>query len=218
MSAFSERRNQDLEKLRDLASQSNGRVVVAGASGNPINEIRLILRFRTAPNQQYPEKVQVETNVTIQLSSRYPFEVPVVSITTPIFHPNVFSSGRVCLGVKWIPTQGLDLLVEKLIQIIVYDTTILNAKSPANGDALSWYQKIVRQHPNAFPTDRFAKKTEVRSPGIKWNNTSSQAVSKPQDTTVIIECPACKRKLRLPKGKSGVVTCPQCKTDIGVET
>src|ERR1700756_2375841 len=32
-------------------------------------------------------------------------------IKTPIFHPNVFPSGQICLGGRWLPTESLDLLV-----------------------------------------------------------------------------------------------------------
>jgi hypothetical protein len=30
------------------------------------------------------------------------------AIRTPILHPNVYSSGQICLGVTWMPTLGLD--------------------------------------------------------------------------------------------------------------
>jgi ubiquitin-protein ligase len=218
MSAFSERRNQDVIKLRELASRSNGRIELIKLLGQPTSEIQLKLNFKTAPNQDYPAKRQDYTAVSIQLSSRYPFEAPTATITTPIFHPNVFSSGRVCLGAKWIPTQGLDLLVEKLVQIVTYDVTILNADSPANSTALSWYRKAVQQFPKDFPTDSSKKTVAQDNSKIKWNDTAQHVSPTVQEARAIIACPSCGSKLRLPLRKKGTVKCPSCKKDFEAVT
>jgi len=218
MSAFSERRNQDVIKLRELASKSNGRIEIIKLLGQPTNEIHLKLNFKTVPDQGYPASRQDYTAVSIQLSSRYPFEAPAATITTPIFHPNVFSSGRVCLGTKWIPTQGLDLLVEKLVQIVTYDVNILNADSPANSNALSWYRKAVREFPKYFPTDSSKISVAQENSKIKWNDTPPKIAPTSQEERVIVSCPHCASKLRLLIGKKGIVKCPNCNNDFEAVT
>jgi ubiquitin-protein ligase len=218
MSAFSERRDQDVLKLRDLARRSNGRISIGTVTGNPISEVKVVLRYKTAPSTNYPNAVQDESHVTIKLSGRYPFEAPSAFISTPVFHPNVFTSGQVCLGNQWFPTQGLDLLVEKLIQIITFDPIILNAASPANSSALSWYTKAVRENPGAFPTERCGLSRNEQISNVKWKEKSDSPPLPGSLEKVVISCPKCSVGLRLAAGKKGTVTCPKCSSEFEVQT
>jgi ubiquitin-protein ligase len=203
-SAFSERRSQDLQKLKLLAERSHPRLKLIRVSGDPPNEFDVEFRVRTAPSREYPRVVQEVTKVTISLPSRYPFDEPKVTIKTPILHPNVYASGLICLGTKWIPTNGLDLLVKRIGQIITFDPTILNDRSPANRDALAWYQGAKRQHSNAFPTDTWIVAPSEPEIKISWNNLPIN----PQKR--VIPCPGCGTKLSLPAGKRGQAKCPRC--------
>jgi ubiquitin-protein ligase len=199
-----ERVKQDLRKIDELSKSIDGRVKVKSISGNPVNRIILEIDYPTAPSNDFPNKIQQKTEVKIELLSRYPFQEPSATITTPVYHPNVYSSGKICLGTKWLPTQGLDLLVRRIIQIITFDATILNERSPANGEALSWYRTAVRKHPNAFPTDKLILK-EQQKKKMSWNNMESKEGQK-----ALVACPECKISLRIPAGKKLNVTCPNC--------
>jgi len=152
------RRVQDLRCVQELAARSGGRIVVTGADGNPIQRIGLAIRAITAPSAAYPQARTDRIGVEIMLPARFPFEPPAARITTPILHPNVWPNGTICLGSKWIPTQGLDLLVRRIVSIVTFDPLVLNAASPANGAALNWYLTAVRRFPSAFPTDRLAER------------------------------------------------------------
>jgi ubiquitin-protein ligase len=218
MSAFGERRNQDLVKLQELAKRSKGKITIGAVTGNPISEIKVTLRYKTAPNNSYPKVIQDESHVTIKLSARYPFQAPSAFISTPIFHPNVFSTGQVCLGNQWLPTQGLDLLVEKLIQIITFDPTILNAASPANGSALSWYNSAISIHSGAFPTDRLGLSQNEKAAQIKWKEKSGNPQPPNPAEKVIISCPKCKAGLRVASGRRGTLACPKCSTEFEAQT
>lgn len=213
MTAFAERRAQDIEKLRQLSQASNGRILVTGTSGNPVSKITLELRFRTAGSNRFPSEAQNVTKVAIDLPAKYPFAEPSANILTPIYHPNVYSSGRICFGLKWLPSEGLDLLVQRIVQIITFDPLTLNENSPANGAALSWYRDARRNHPSAFPTDRAGDGITDDKPKMSWTDVS-QAV--PERKT--ITCPSCSAKLALPAGKRGRVICPKCKSGFEVST
>ncbi|SIT45330.1 hypothetical protein BN2475_540056 [Paraburkholderia ribeironis] len=203
MGAIEERIAQDLQKLSSLSAQTGGRVRVVGTAGNPTRRIDVELHYRTAPSRDYPRKVQEVTAVRIELMSRYPFVEPSAVITTPVFHPNVFPSGKICLGTKWLPSQGLDLLIRRVIQILTFDPTVLNERSPANGAAVDWYRSAVRANPRAFPTDR------VQTP----------PASNPSGTTgVIVACPSCTARMRVPAGKTGEARCPKCDNRFSVST
>lgn len=172
-------------------------------SGTPANEIDVELRFKTAPSQDYPRKVQEITRAAISLPARYPFVEPSVSIKTPILHPNVYASGRICLGVKWITSFGLDLLVRRIIQIITFDPSVVNDASPANGPAASWYRNALIKHPSSFPSDSFELTAAPPPKTMKWASVDAP-------TKVLVPCPSCKTKLSLPPGKRGRVRCPEC--------
>jgi ubiquitin-protein ligase len=205
MSAFEERRIQDVQKLTQLAEQSRARIRLIRVAGNPPNEIDIELHLKTAPSRQYPKVVQDVTWLTISLPARYPLQEPAVTIKTPILHPNVYTSGRICLGMKWMPTFGLDLLVKRIGQIIIFDPTILNEQSPANRDALDWYREAQRRHADAFPTDTWTTISTSEPPRtMTWSNIPSEPAKK------VVPCPGCNTKLSLPAGRKGQVKCPRC--------
>ena len=200
-------------KLEALSQSTGNRVKVRSTRGNPASTIELELDYNTAPDSNYPNKVQRPTRVKIDLSSRYPFHEPKARITTPIYHPNVYPSGEICLGTKWLPTQGLDLLVKRIIQIITFEPMILNAAHPANGQALNWYSSAVKKHPGAFPTDKLEVKSEQQKPKMAWKNMSDDS-----EERVIVTCPTCTAKLRVPPNREGNIACPKCKNKFAIKT
>lgn len=213
MSAFDERRQQDVQKLRDLERLSRGRIKVTRVAGSPPSEIEAELHLNTAPSEEYPRRTQATTHVNISLPARYPFVEPTVNIQTPIFHPNVYSSGRICLGLKWLPSFGLDLLVRRVAQIITFDPAVLNVQSPANGGAATWYRQSLRTHPHAFPTDSLDLSAPTQAKSMSWTDAASSSPPK-----VIVGCPHCATKLSLPPGRSGSVKCPKCSHSFPVST
>lgn len=206
MSAISERREQDVRKLNELAARTGNKVRVVSVSGSPPAEISLALAYRAVPSERYPADTHSDTRVTISLSNRYPFQEPKAEIKTRILHPNVYSNGIICLGVKWIPTEGLDLLVKRIVQLVTYDPAILNEQSPANRSALEWYRRTKSTHPTAFPTETVQWDVVAATKSMKWSNLDGAA-----STKTVVECPSCRSKLSVPAGKSGRVRCPTCK-------
>ena len=162
------RRNQDLEKLKSLCAQSHGKLIILKTSGNPVSKIEIESKYKTAVDSSYPKKTNTSTKITIELLSKYPFSggEPIVYLKPIIFHPHVYSSGRICLGKKWMPTETLDLFVKRVLSIITYDPSVIDFKSPANGEALNWYNK----NPNLFPTDKLNFSPAPQKPTMSWNN------------------------------------------------
>lgn len=208
MSAFATRVQEDLRKIDLLSRETGGRVKVISKTGNPVREIIIELVYPTAGSSNFPNAVQHSTTVKIDLLSRYPFQEPSAKIVTPIHHPNVYASGQICFGTKWLPTQSLDLLIKRIIKIITFDDSILNEASPANGAALNWYRRAVAQYPNSFPTTKLIQEQPAKKT-MSWNNV---------ETKVVVKCANCGVSLRLTAGSRGNVTCPSCKTGFYVET
>jgi ubiquitin-protein ligase len=204
MSGLSVRVAVDTERLRGLMLASGGRISLLSVPNGSMQRFLLDLRFTTAGSSVYPNAKQPVIRLAIDLPARYPFQPPVATITTPIFHPNVFASGLVCQGAKWLPSEGMDLFVRRIAKLVTFDPLLVNAQSAANGEAMRWYVRAVRETPHAFPSDRVEiVLAEEERPKVQWQ-------AAPVAERVVKPCPACGTKLRLPAGKTGTVNCPGC--------
>ncbi len=162
------RKETDLKKLRELQSRIPKYLEILEVSGNPPKLIRLRIRIATAKNSNYPSEQQEISEVKIELPENYPFQVPVVNFLTPIWNPNVYSSGRWCFG-DWKITENLELFVTRLMKVIALDPSIVNPASPANYDAGKWYVQIKNRQSNIFPTVSISNLVaEVEKPKITW--------------------------------------------------
>jgi hypothetical protein len=197
VSAHTLRRQADLARLRELAQRSAGRLELLDAAGQAI---RVALRCRTAGSSDYPQASQDGVTLRIDLPARYPFERPVLTVESRIFHPNVFASGVVCQGEKWLPGEGLDLLVIRVARLVTFEPGHVNPASAANRNAAAWYLQQRSKSPDAFPTDRLAFAGAV------------------PPARVVRSCPACGKQLRLPAGRQGTVACPACRREFDVQT
>lgn len=182
------RLRSDTERLQALAARSGGRIVLLATPQDPARTVVLDLHYATAGSRCYPVERRSQTRLRISLPARYPFQPPLASVATPVWHPNVFESGTVCIGSKWLPSEGLDQFVERLLRLLTFDPLLVNAVAPANRAAAAWYEQSRRLHPGAFPTDQVDLRPE----------------------RVLRECPSCHRSLRLPRERRGRVRCPAC--------
>lgn len=199
MDALSLRLERDRERIQSLPERSGGlvRVLSLPQPRNPTLELEL--GYRTAESAAYPRHARSQTRVQIDFSSRYPFVAPIARISTPILHPNVWESGVICLGSKWTASEGIDLFVHRIARLITFDPLLVNEQSVANRNALPWYQRSRRQHPDAFPSDQ-----------VHWRE--------PAVSTTVLACTACGARLRLPTGRRGLVNCPRCQHDFEART
>jgi len=180
----------DAELLAALAAAAPDRVAFDVLPSEARPEFVVTFTCITAGSARYPAQRESRVLVHVALPERYPFQAPVATVRTPIFHPNVFPSGVICLGTRWVAAEGLDLFVQRLLRLLTFDPLLVNTVSPAHGEAASWYARVRREQPAAFPTDGLAADELVERR--------------------LRACPACGRNLRLPRGRSGTVRCPSC--------
>jgi ubiquitin-protein ligase len=202
------RRTQDQQLLINLLQHSKGELTTRGKLDTQSDRVTLDLVLPTAASALYPNQIQAKCGIEIQLPLRYPFAAPTAKMLSPLWHPNVFANGNICLGSQWQPTEGLDLFVTRIVKLLIYDPLLVNLRSMAHADAGRWYAQALKQHPTAFPTIQTPASHWLRDPrGI---NQSATRVEK--------SCPACRAILRLPIGRSGIVQCPKCRVDFDVTT
>lgn len=210
MDAFALRLGVDRERLRALARDSQGRIVVISEPTAADARCELELRYVTAASPAYPHVRRDASRVSIMFGERYPFLPPSASFLTPIHHPNVYPSGLVCLGTRWLASEGMDLFVQRLVRLMTFDPLLVNVHSAANAVALHWYLQTRAQHPEAFPTERVAFDMRVAGGQVHWHEEESERV--------VIDCPSCRGKLRLPAGRRGIVRCPRCGAEFQATT
>ena len=99
--------------------------------------------------------------LTLSFTSEYPSVAPVAKFTPPIFHPNVYASGQVCLSIlskSWAP----NITIKQIMQGIQDLLDEPNWADPANGPAVAlWdrgqgkaeYEERVRAEAKKFPAD-----------------------------------------------------------------
>jgi ubiquitin-protein ligase len=90
--------------------------------------------------------IREEHEVSIYLHAEYPLKQPQLKWKTPIFHPNIHSTGAVCIGAWW-PAKTLDELLLTLGEMVQYKN--LGPKDPMNSRAAAWALRNKR----LFPVD-----------------------------------------------------------------
>ena len=205
----------DHERLRALAVASAGMIELLEGPTAAAPQARIELRYALARSDRYPADVTRQTRLGISLPDRYPFQPPTAAVLTPVWHPNVFASGTICLGTKWLASEGLDLFVQRIARLLTFDSLLVNTASAANRAAADWYERTRRQRPDAFPSDR--PQFDAATPGaarsrVGWRDAATS------DGRVAHPCPSCRRTLRLPAGRRGRVRCPGCGTSFEAST
>lgn len=168
--ASATRRRADVEKLRALADRIPGILAINSVTGNPATKIRLRLWVPTARDENFPRNVQRQTDAEIILPECYPLPPgPAVNFLTPVWHPNIYPSGRWCTG-TWQITENLELFVIRMMKVLAFDRTIVNADSAANYQAAVWYRNLTKTNPRIFPTmDLGVAIAPPSKPALVWN-------------------------------------------------
>ena len=223
MTSGSVRRQVDVARVRALAAASGGRVGIVSLPVDGRPRFVVDLGFATVGSTAYPQVRQPSSRVTIDLAPRHPFQPPAATVLTPIFHPHVFPSGVVCIGAKWLPSEGMDLFVLRLVRLLAFDPLLMNPHSIANAAAQLWYQAMLLRHPDAFPTDASALVLASGAAGGRADSDVAPVRSATNDPAaaserVLRRCPHCDSALHLPAERAGTVRCPQCARDFEART
>jgi ubiquitin-protein ligase len=136
----------DYEALRRLA-HLHPKIEIEGVFGNPPERYRMRLQVRSLRERGEAIELATEHRLEITLPRGYPRDAPLFRMLTPVFHPNI-APHAVCIGDDWTAGEPLDLLVQRVGEILGYQS--YNIKSPLNGRAAQW----VEQNPTALPVDR----------------------------------------------------------------
>jgi len=162
----------DAEGLRRLARESGGAIAIEAAEGVPPRRYVLTIRCPgVAELVGDKPRIASEHQVEVALGVRYPLEPPVARFLTPIFHPHVFTDGRVCLGHRTGLAERLEDLVVRLGRLIQYDPEMIDENSPANRAALAFLKSRGTALPFGRVTFRAAGAKRPAGP-VRWSDRS----------------------------------------------
>lgn len=83
--------------------------------------------------------------LVIQFDEQYPTKPPSVKFISEMFHPNIYTSGELCLDIlqnRWSPTFDVSTIL-KSIQSLLNDP---NTASPANAEAANMFKDHKTQY------------------------------------------------------------------------
>jgi hypothetical protein len=159
----------DFEKVQGLARNSGGSIQVDFTMGSPPHRYTITMRCRGVSRLNGISPVYRDTHTfTIELPAAYPSPAgrPLVTFSTPIFHPHVFSNQTVCLGSSLVG-EYLDGLILRIGSLIQYDPQYFDFNSPANRVAAEW----AKRNMGLFPLGNCPFKASLAgSSAITWTD------------------------------------------------
>ena len=128
------RLDNDFKKLQALEGPL---FKIEETRGNPPNEYVLAFKVTGLMKDGFGNLVKTNLHkVRMILDGEYPRFKPKLEWLTPIFHPNFFKGGGVCIGDDWSPQYHIDEYVLMLGEMVQYK--VYNVDSPANPEAAEW--------------------------------------------------------------------------------
>ncbi|XP_076942574.1 uncharacterized protein LOC143612485 [Bidens hawaiensis] len=114
--------------------------------------------------------------INIQIPERYPFQPPIVTFGTPIYHPNIDTGGRICLDILNLPPKGAWQPSLNISTVLTSIGLLLSEPNPDDGlmcEASKEYKynKQVFDQKARSMTEKFAR------PGASPNNGGNQSVT-----------------------------------------
>lgn len=155
------RLQSDYEAVRRLA-RLHPKIRMEGASGNPPDRYRLILKVRSLREKDQEIQVAGEHRMEITLPGGYPRDPPLCRMLTPVFHPNI-APHAVCIGDAWSAAESLDLMIQRVGEMLAFQR--YNTKSPLNGHAAQWAEENLDRLP-IDPEEFFIDLRGISDPGI----------------------------------------------------
>jgi ubiquitin-protein ligase len=139
-------RNDD-KRIRELVNRSE-LIHILNTDGDPPEKYHIQFTCRgveklTPAGQPVYRSIH---EVSIYLHAEYPMKQPQLKWLTPIFHPNIHTTGAVCIGAWW-PAKTLDELLLTLGEMVQYKN--LGPKDPMNSKAAAW----ALRNKSLFPVD-----------------------------------------------------------------
>lgn len=132
MSFAQNRLTKELSKLATEKDQLEGIII-----NKPSDIMILNATLYGPPNTPYENG---KFDIVLKFDSDYPVKPPSVKFLTPMYHPNIYRDGKICIDIlqnEWSPSQNIRTILLSIMSLLMDP----NPASPANRDAAILYNK-----------------------------------------------------------------------------
>ncbi|KAF5776297.1 putative ubiquitin-conjugating enzyme E2, ubiquitin-conjugating enzyme/RWD [Helianthus annuus] len=125
--------------------------------------------------------------IKIQIPERYPFQPPIVTFGTPIYHPNIDTGGRICLDILNLPPKGAWQPSLNISTVLTSIGLLLSEPNPDDGLMCEAsreykYNKQVFDQKARSMTEKFARSdSSPNNGGIQFVTDSIMSEDKPPE-------------------------------------
>ena len=127
------RLTRELNKLQSESSKIDGITI-----DKPDDLMLWVAKINGPPDTMYEDGVFY---IQLTFNSEYPIKPPSVKFLTPMFHPNIYRDGKICVDIlqshEWVPTQNVRTILISIMSLLMDP----NPSSPANRVAADLYNK-----------------------------------------------------------------------------
>ena len=87
-------------------------------------------------------------NIMLKFDTDYPVKPPSVKFITPMYHPNIYRDGKICVDIlqssEWTPAQNVRTILVSIMSLLMDP----NPSSPANREAAELYKSDIIEYGN----------------------------------------------------------------------
>jgi ubiquitin-conjugating enzyme E2 A len=131
------RLNKELASLQSDKNKINGIIIE-----NPTDIMTWNATITGPSDSPYENGV---FKLLIRFNEEYPVKPPSVKYQTPMFHPNIYRDGKICVDIlqaEWTPAQNVRTILLSVMSLL----TDPNPSSPANRDAAILYSTNKKEY------------------------------------------------------------------------
>ncbi|CAI0389950.1 unnamed protein product [Linum tenue] len=123
--------------------------------------------------------------IKIQVPERYPFQPPVVTFATPIYHPNIDTGGRICLDILNLPPKGAWQPSLNISTVITSIMLLLSEPNPDDG-LMCEASREYKYNRQAFDQKARAMTEKHARSGVGEQNLGNQSAHVHTDLTKMV--------------------------------
>lgn len=126
------RLSRELTKIKEDADKLDGIVI-----DEPQDILIWNAKIKGPPNTPYEEG---DFDIMLKFDIDYPKRPPSVKFLIPMYHPNIYRDGKICIDIlqnEWTPAQNIRTILYSIRSLLMDP----NPASPANREAAELYNK-----------------------------------------------------------------------------
>ena len=129
------RLSRELTKLQSESDKLDGIVIEI-----PQDLMVWNAKINGPPNTPFEKGI---FNIMLKFDTDYPVKPPSVKFLTPMYHPNIYRDGKICVDIlqssEWTPAQNVRTILVSIMSLLMDP----NPSSPANREAAELYNKDI---------------------------------------------------------------------------